>query len=257
MTAEETLVAWLREARRVVAFCGAGISAESGIPTFRGAGGLWEGDPVEAVATPEGFAADPRRVWRFYARRQEELPRAQPNPAHRALASMERRYEEALVVTQNVDDLHERAGSRRLIKVHGSIMETLCPACGAVEALAAAVSSAAVEAGELPHCGCGGLLRPNVVWFGELLNPAHFEEIEAFFRRCPAPFTHAGPALLLIIGTSGLVSGGYGLPQLARRFGIRSVEINPEPAFAREVDLVLAEPAGALLGRVWPRVAAA
>src|SRR5438093_8659942 len=129
---ESRLLDWLRAARRVMAFCGAGVSAESGLPTFRGAGGLWEGIPVEEVATSRAFRHDPARVWRFYAWRQEAVSAAAPNAAHYALAAMEQRYEEFLLVTQNVDDLHERAGSRRLVKLHGNLMELRCPRCAAV-----------------------------------------------------------------------------------------------------------------------------
>lgn len=252
---EQTLEHWLREASAVLAFCGAGVSAESGVPTFRGAGGLWEGHRVADVATPEAFEQDPRTVWRFYAARQEALQQVEPNPAHAVLAAMEERYPELLLVTQNVDNLHERAGSRKLIKLHGSLMEVLCTRCETITPLREPVSVAGIEAGELPHCECGGLLRPNVVWFGEALNPLHFEQIDRFFRRCPAPLAAARPALLLIIGTSGTVSGGYGITPLARRFGARVVEINPEAsAFSASVDLAVREPAGALLGRVWARV---
>ena len=252
---EERFVQWLREARRVLAFCGAGVSAESGVPTFRGAGGLWEGHRVEDVATPEAFERDPQAVWRFYALRQEALQGVRPNPAHEVLAALERRCDDFLLVTQNVDNLHERAGSRKLIKLHGSVMEVRCTRCDAVAELPEPVSSAAVEQGVLPTCGCGGLLRPNVVWFGEYLDPEHFRRIEAFFRRCPLPPGTAEPALLLIIGTSGAVSGGYGITRLARSYGARVVEINPEAsALSLDVDLALRHPAGELLGRVWARM---
>ncbi len=252
MEPEEALEQWLRGANRVVAFCGAGVSAESGVPTFRGAGGLWEGRRVEDVATPEAFRRDPRAVWRFYAGRMEQLVTVQPNPAHRALAEMERRYRAFLLVTQNVDDLHERAGSRELVKLHGSRMELRCTECGGVTAAGEPVRLAEVESGRLPHCGCGGLQRPNVVWFGEYLYPAHFERIEAFFRDAAAG---PGRPLLLIVGTSGLVGGGYGLPLLARRAGARIAEINPEASvLSREADLLLRAPAGEVLGRAWPAI---
>lgn len=252
-----TLAGWLREAGRVMAFCGAGISAESGLPTFRGAGGLWEGHRVEEVATPEAFEVDPQRVWRFYAQRQAALGDVRPNPAHEALARMEGRYRDFLLVTQNVDDLHERAGSTRLIKLHGSLMEVRCTECERVTPLGEPVSMEAIEAGRLPRCRCGGLLRPNVVWFGEYLNRRHLDEIEAFFRQCPLPPAAAGPTLLLVIGSSGAVSGGYGITTLARGYGARVVEINPEPsAHSLDADLALREPAGALFSRLgianWP-----
>ncbi len=251
---EALLVRWLRTSKRVLAFCGAGVSVESGVPTFRGAGGLWEGNRVEDVATPSAFLRDPQRVWLFYARRQEQLPEVHPNPAHHILAAMERRYPGFLLVTQNVDDLHERAGSRELVKLHGTLTETRCSGCNAVRRLPARsggaaepVSSAAIAAGELPHCACGELLRPNVIWFGELLDPAHLQRTDRFIR--------GGVDLLLVIGTSGEVSGGYGLTGYCRAFGARIVEINPEASvLSDEVDLALRAPAGELLARVWPCV---
>jgi NAD-dependent deacetylase len=248
---EERLIRWLREARRVLAFCGAGVSAESGVPTFRGAGGLWEGQPVEEVATPEGFARDPGKVWRFYGERMQGVGSVHPNPAHRVLRAMEEHYDDFLLVTQNVDDLHERAGSRKLVKLHGSLLETRCIVCEAVEPLAEPVQMEPLHAGVLPYCGCGGMLRPNVVWFGEALDPAHFDRIRAFFAQAQFDDT---PSVVLVIGTSGMVSSGYGIPQNARYFGARSVEINPEPAFECSVDLVFESRAGELLGRLWPQV---
>lgn len=248
---EQTLVGWLREARHVLAFCGAGVSAESGVPTFRSSGGLWCGFAVEEVATPEAFARNPQRVWSFYAGRQEQLPTVEPNPAHRVLADMERHYPHYLLVSQNVDDLHERAGSKCLLKIHGNLMETRCTRCGLVAALESPISSAVVERGELPHCPCGGLLRPNVVWFGEFLPPGVLESIHAFFAE--AAHCNPGELLLLVLGTSGQVSGGYGLTSLTASLGGRIVEINPEPGWlSAEADLVIEEPVGALLGRVWP-----
>jgi len=270
---EALLVRWLQEATRVLAFCGAGVSAESGVPTFRGAGGLWEGHRIEDVATPEAFERDPVTVWRFYAERLEKLETVHPNPAHLALAEMEGRCREFLLVTQNVDDLHERAGSRKLIKLHGSIKEVRCTACGRIGPLPAGFSFEAVKGGEMPRCGCGGLLRPNVVWFGEYLDPEHFQRLEGFFRSCPLP-DHPTPQhpntptpqhpntptphpILLIIGTSGLVSGGYGVTWLAKRYGAKVVEINPEAsALSLDVDLALRMPAGEVMRRVWPLVKA-
>ncbi len=249
---EARFAGWLREARRVMAFCGAGISAESGLPTFRGGGGLWEGHQVEDVATPAAFRRDPQMVWRFYAMRQEALGQVEPNPAHFALARLEQGCDDFLLVTQNVDNLHERAGSRKMVKIHGSLMETRCVRCEQVETLAAPVSRADIDQGDLPHCQCGGLLRPNVVWFGEYLNPEHLDRIYAFFDRIPRASTRDSSNLLLVIGTSGAVSGGYGITSLAREAGARVVEINPEPSYlSHEADMVLPVPAGELFSRVY------
>jgi NAD-dependent deacetylase len=238
-----------------MAFCGAGVSAESGVPTFRGAGGLWEGQRVEDVATPEAFRRDPQTVWRFYAMRQEALAGVRPNPAHEVLAAMEDRYDDFLLVTQNVDNLHERAGSRKLVKLHGSVMEVRCTACETVSAPAGPLRASEIERGALPRCACGGLLRPNVVWFGELLEPLHFERVRSFFQQCPPPLGAGGDTVLLVIGTSGVVSAGYGITDLAALYGARVVEINPETTpFSRDADLAFRAPAGELLGRVWPQV---
>jgi NAD-dependent deacetylase len=205
------------------------------------------------VATPEAFARDPGAVWRFYAARQAALPGAQPNPAHHVLAAMERRYPEFLLVSQNVDDLHERAGSRQLVKLHGSLLETRCTAHGTVAPLEAPISMDALNRGELPRCRQGGLLRPNIVWFGEWLDPTHLARIEQFLLA--AEGEPPGSFLLFSIGTSGMVSGGYGFLELAAELGGRTVEINPEPTpFSKQVELSLREPAGALLGRLWPLV---
>lgn len=234
-----------------MAFCGAGVSAESGLPTFRGPGGLWEGHRVEDVATPAAFRRDPQMVWRFYAMRQEALGRVEPNPAHHALARLEQACDDFLLVTQNVDDLHERAGSRKMVKIHGSLMETRCVRCERVEPLTQPISRSGIESGKLPRCACGGLLRPNVVWFGEYLNPEHLDRIYAFFARNTGRGGARTAELLLVIGTSGAVSGGYGITGLAREAGARVVEINPEPSLlSDDADLVLPVPAGKLFARL-------
>lgn len=252
---ERQLAEWLTGARRVMAFCGAGVSAESGVPTFRGAGGLWEGHSIEEVATPEAFDRNPLLVWRFYALRQQGVVQVRPNPAHYALAAIERSHAQFLLVTQNIDNLHERAGSRKLIKLHGNLMEARCTRCKAVHPLAEPVSLSEIEQGALPRCGCGGLLRPNVVWFGELLNRDHLYRIQEFIAQSLGSSGGPGEAVLLVIGTSGSVSGGYGITGLARHSGMKVVEINPERShLSEDADLVLAQPAGELFGRVMPAV---
>lgn len=220
MSATKAAIAALRAARRVCVYAGAGVSAESGIPTFRGAGGLWEKHRAEELATPEAFARDPLLVWRWYAWRQRVVAAARPNAAHRALAAMEAFYPEFLLVTQNVDDLHERAGSRRMVKLHGSVMETRCPRCGDVASLAAPIAEAAAERNAFPTCDrCRCLRRPNVVWFGERLDPRLLHRAREAAAACD---------LLLIVGTSGVVGGGYGLIELARAHEATLLEINPE-----------------------------
>ena len=161
----------------ILALTGAGISAESGLATFRGPGGLWEGrDPVE-LATPQAFRGDPETVWRFYAWRRAQAAAAQPNAAHRALAALEASRDSFLLVTQNVDGLHERAGSRNLVRLHGTLWRLRCTAEGTE------TEDNRADLGRLaPRCACGALLRPGVVWFGEPLPVASLATAEQFAR---------------------------------------------------------------------------
>ena len=196
----------------VMVLTGAGISADSGLATFRGAGGLWEGQRVEQVATPEAWRADPVSVWRFYQVRRAGLADVMPNAAHHALVELERSVQEAgghfTLVTQNVDDLHERAGSDRLLHMHGELAVLRCESCGV-----RLRDLEFVDADRfLPCAACGfERLRPDVVWFGEV--PYAMEEIQAGLARC----TH-----FLSVGTSGLVYPAAGLLQSARALGART-----------------------------------
>ena len=196
----------------VVVLTGAGISADSGLATFRGAGGLWEGQRVEEVATPEAWRADPRRVWRFYQMRRAALADVRPNPAHFALVELERSVEQAggrfTLVTQNVDDLHRRAGSEHLLHMHGELALLKCESCGG-----RLRDLDSLDPGEfLPCRACGfDRLRPDVVWFGEI--PYAMEEIQRAVAHC----TH-----FLSVGTSGMVYPAAGLLQMARAVGART-----------------------------------
>lgn len=197
----------------IVVLTGAGISAESGVPTFRGDDGLWEGHPVEDVATPEGFERDPGLVHEFYnQRRSKLLDGIEPNAAHLALARLEREFDgEVTIVTQNIDDLHERAGSRRLLHMHGELMKSRCKRCGDVE-------TCREEMGVESVCSCckkAGGLRPHVVWFGEI--PFHMDRITSLLSRA---------RWFLSIGTSGLVYPAAGFVMIADAAGARTVEIN-------------------------------
>ena len=191
--------------RRVVVFTGAGVSAESGIPTFRGAGGLWRNFRAEDLATPEAFARDPKLVWEWYEWRRGLIRDTQPNAAHRALA----RLPDALVVTQNVDGLHARAGSADVLELHGNIFRARCVR----EATARAVPDPFDDLP--PRCACGALLRPDVVWFGEMLPEGAMERAVREIRRAD---------LLLVIGTSGVVQPAASLVHVHRGL---SIEINP------------------------------
>jgi NAD-dependent deacetylase len=205
----------MRDIHNIVVLTGAGISAESGLATFRGPGGLWEGHRVEDVCTPEALAADPELVHRFYDDRRAALATVEPNAAHRALARLDAEWPGGLlIVTQNVDDLHERAGATQLIHMHGELLSALCADCG---------DRGAWE-GRLPpgtSCGmCDALrLRPDIVFFGEM--PYAMDEIDAAIRDCD---------LFVSIGTSGAVYPAAGFVQTARYVGAATLEMNLEPS---------------------------
>ncbi len=229
-----TLGERLSGAARVLVLTGAGVSAESGLATFRGPGGLWEGLDPTRLATREAFERDPVTVWRFYAWRRSQAAAASPNAAHRAIAALERSRPAVDVVTQNVDGLLERAGCRRVILLHGTLWRLRCTAEG---------TEAEDQRGELgplpPRCACGAILRPAVVWFGEPLPAGAYGEAEAAAR-------HAD--LVLVVGTSGLVVPAALLPEIALAGGAYVVEVNPErTALSPRVQERLAGPAGEIL----------
>ncbi|MDP2999744.1 MAG: NAD-dependent deacylase [Bryobacterales bacterium] len=228
---------WLREASSVAALTGAGISAESGIPTFRGAGGLWREFRAEDLATPEAFARDPRLVWEWYDWRRGLIAHAEPNAGHRALVELAQRVERFTLITQNVDGLHDRAGSRDVLKVHGDIWMVRCTACGRQ------TRDDRVPLPELPpHCECGGLLRPGVVWFGEPLPDNVWREAERATRQAE---------VFLVIGTAAVVYPAAGLVPLAKAAGAKVIEINlDETPYSAQVDCSLRGRAGELLPEV-------
>lgn len=200
----------------IVILTGAGISAESGLATFRGPDGLWEGHRVEDVCTPEAFARDPGLVHAFYDARRARLAEVKPNAAHYALAKLDAEWPgELLLATQNVDDLHERAGSKRLIHMHGELNRGWCLACNGRFAWTGDMGLNAT----CPACETIGLVRPDIVWFGEM--PYQTDQIDAALRACD---------LFVSIGTSGAVYPAAGFVQTARRFGARTLELNLEPS---------------------------
>ena len=228
---------------------GAGISAESGIPTFRDAGGLWEGNAVEDVASPEGFARDPLLVWRFYSERRAAMEGVTPNAGHRALVDVERRLgDRFLLVTQNIDGLHAAAGSERIIELHGNLMRTRCTGCDR----APFADRTAYRPGLVPMCGVckragtEALLRPDIVWFGEGISSEALEQIEGFVGR-------AGDGLrYLAVGTSGLVYPAAGLVEVVRARGGKSWLVNADrPVNASSFDEVALGPAGTLLPQLF------
>jgi NAD-dependent deacetylase len=233
-TFSPTLLSLMQSGDQVVALTGAGVSAESGLATFRGPDGMWEGRNPMELATPEAFQDDPLTVWRFYAWRRLQAAKASPNPAHKALAAFEKARNRFHLITQNVDGLHEASGSREVLRLHGSLWRLRCTEEGhEFEDLRS-------DLGQLPpRCECGALLRPAVVWFGE---PLPMEILSA------AEKAARSAKLVLVAGTSSLVYPAAALPQIAQSAGAYIVEVNPEPTpltpYANER---LAGPAGEIL----------
>jgi NAD-dependent deacetylase len=232
----------LAAAERVVALTGAGISAESGVPTFRDAQtGLWAKYRPEELATPEAFLKQPKLVWDWYEWRRTLVAQAEPNAGHRALSELEQLVPEFSLLTQNVDGLHQRAGSQRVIELHGSIFDTLCFEEGTQ------VLTWDDDGSRPPHCPrCAGLLRPGVVWFGELLPEAALASASRAAAECQ---------LLLSIGTSSLVHPAARLPYDAQAAGALIVEVNQtETPLSERADYVLRGPAGEILPQLVARL---
>ncbi|HYA15849.1 MAG TPA: NAD-dependent deacylase [Bryobacteraceae bacterium] len=212
-------------ARSIAVLTGAGVSAESGIPTFRSNGGLWQQYRFEDLATPEAFQRDPKFVWTWYEERRRSIAKAQPNAGHLALAEMERRAKRFTLITQNVDGLHDRAGSKNVIKLHGDIWVLRCLRCRREEVNREELQSLP------PYCDCGGMLRPGVVWFGEALP-------EGAMERATEAVRHAG--VFIVAGTSAQVYPAAGLIPLAIRNRATVIEINPEETdFSADVTYAL------------------
>ena len=237
---------WVRRARRIAVLTGAGVSAESGVPTFRDAqSGLWANFRPEELATPEAFGTDPERVWDWYAERRAQLAGAQPNAGHVVLAQFQRRHPGRLtLITQNVDGLHQKAGSAGVLALHGNLSENRwfspCLKRDLYGAAASPCAPADAAPGRPPRCAeCGNLLRPDVVWFGEMLPAGILAAAEHAASACE---------LMLVVGTSGVVYPAAGLARLARQAGARVVTLNPEPTDLDETaHLRLSGPSAQLL----------
>ncbi len=230
---------WIEDASKIAVLTGAGISAESGVPTFRGAGGLWKQFRPEELATPEAFARDPKLVWEWYLWRRSLIAKTDPNPGHLALTRLEDRTADFTLVTQNVDGLHDRAGSRHILKVHGDLWVLRCLQCGREE------KDARLAFPKIPpECDCGGTLRPAVVWFGEAL-PEHVW--------MAASRAIADCEVMLVVGTSAVVYPAAGLVPLAKSSGAKVIEVNlEETSFSAGLDKSFRGRAGEILPALVP-----
>lgn len=216
MKFSERLLKRLKDAQYVVAFTGAGISAESGVPTFRGDDGLWKKFKPEELANFDAFIRNPDLVWEWYKYRKELIAKVQPNAGHYALAEMERMFKKFAVITQNIDNLHRRAGSSNVYELHGNIERNYCVSCGTFYS-----NEEIFRQNKAPRCSkCNGLIRPDVVWFGEMLPADEWQKSEEAARWSDVFFS---------IGTSSIVYPAAGLPTIAQQSGSFVVEINIEP----------------------------
>lgn len=235
----------IRAAKQLTVLTGAGVSKESGVPTFRDAlDGLWAQYDPQQLATPSAFLENPKLVWDWYEYRRGMVRAAQPNPGHLALAELEQRYPTMQIITQNVDDLHERAGSKNLIRLHGNIAATRCfyNCQGSPTRVDISKLNWDAASGPPPCPYCGRHLRPDVVWFGEMLPADQIQAARDVLSRTD---------VMLVVGTSGVVSPAADMPDLAKRFGAMVIEINPVESMVTSIaDLWLAAPSGEALPRL-------
>ena len=241
MKINETDIEKIRECKKVAALTGAGISAESGVPTFRGEEGLWKKYQPEELANFDAFMKNPELVWEWYNYRKELIREVKPNPGHYALAELENIIPDFTLITQNVDDLHRKAGNRSILELHGNIMKNKCLDCGKITD-----SIGPIEKGELPRCECGGLLRPDVVWFGEMLPQ---DVLKKAFN------VSEQSDLFFSIGTSAVVQPAASLPLIAEENGSFVIEINTEPTVISDtVSLFLQGKSGEILPELIEKV---
>ena len=227
----------LKPSTKVAILTGAGVSAESGVPTFRSHGGLWKKFKPEELATFEAFMANPKLVWEWYNYRRELMSTVNPNSGHQALADWEKFFVEFALITQNIDGLHRRAGSTKIYELHGNIRLNKCADCNRPGEV-----PDPIDPDNLPRCDCGGLMRPDVVWFGELLPVGVLEKAWAKTEMCELFFS---------VGTSAVVQPAASLPLVAKRLGAYIVEVNPENTPLTDMfDEVFRGPSGAILPQI-------
>jgi len=232
----DRIVEILKNTKKLFILTGAGVSAESGIPTFRGKDGLWKNYSATDLATPEAFSRDPKLVWEWYRWRQEIILKANPNFAHYAIVDLEKYFSGFLLLTQNVDNLHQRAGSRNVLELHSNIFLTRCLECNKVDKIENA------QFNPLPHCKCGGLLRPDVVWFGESIPQEVWQESVKFLSSADTA---------IICGTSGVVWPAAAIPEIAGNYGVKTIEVNLESTpITPVVDVSILSPAGKILPEI-------
>ena len=237
----QQLITKIKSAKRVAVLTGAGISAESGIPTFRGAGGYWRNYRAEDLATPEAFARDPKLIWEWYAMRMQVCLDAKPNPGHEVVAKMESYFPEFLLVTQNVDGLHVRAGNEKLVEIHGNIFTARCTSRKTKFNLTQVPNQIPVLCRS-----CGKLARPHIVWFGESYDMSLIEKARNFLLKTD---------LIFIIGTSGQVGVPVQLASEAIAHGAYSIEINPDSStISNLVNLHFASASGKILPEIWQEI---
>lgn len=240
MQVSERLIDLLRTDVPTVVLTGAGVSAESGIPTFRGGDGLWDKFKPQELASVDAFMRNPKLVWEWYLFRRKIVTESKPNRGHEILAEMEKRLKGFTLVTQNVDNLHQQAGSRQVIELHGNIRRNKCLNCDEQ------IGDIEIDPEQLPRCACGGAIRPDVVWFGEMLPQEALEE---------ATSRAAHSQLFLSIGTSAEVYPAADLPIIAKKCGAYLVEINPtETVLTPYVDEAFQGKSGEILPMIWRAV---
>ncbi len=229
----------LNSSKSLFILTGAGISAESGIPTFRSADGLWKNYSATELATPEAFEKDPELVWEWYHWRQGIILKAKPNPAHYAVAELEKKFNNFLLLTQNVDNLHRRAGSNKVLELHGNIFRARCLNCGRIVHHQIEPEK---EINNSPRCDCGGRLRPDVVWFGEAIPQDIWQTSLEFLSTADTS---------IICGTSGVVWPAAAIPEMAKKSGAKTIEINLEPTpISSIVDISIQGKAGEILPQI-------